>query len=88
MFLVTTLFVGLTVIAGCGGSDTTSTGGASNLNMVSGTVIDASGSPVEGATVVIGENSPHAMTDSNGAFTIFDVPPGDHQLHVISDGFY
>lgn len=87
MFL-TILLLSLVAVTGCGGTGDTDSEGSANLGMVSGTVVDAGGVPVEGATVVIGENSPHDMTDSNGNFTILDVPPGNHKLHVISDGFY
>lgn len=50
---------------------------------VGGTVTDAEGRPVPGATVDIGGNT--GTTDEDGRFTIPDVPPGTYPV-VITDG--
>ena len=49
---------------------------------VSGKLIDASGVPVQGATVTVGGRS--AVSDANGNFTVTKVPAGTHNV-VIGD---
>ena len=49
---------------------------------VSGKLIDASGVPVQGATVTVGGRS--AVSDANGNFTVTKVPAGTHDV-VIGD---
>ena len=49
---------------------------------VSGRLIDASGVPVQGATVTVGGRS--AVSDANGNFTVTKVPAGTHDV-VIGD---
>lgn len=65
----------------------TSSSGAS-YGTISGVVLNFEGQPIEGAVVVVGENSPNATTDSNGQFTINDVPTGSQSINIISGGFY
>jgi hypothetical protein len=62
--------------------------GSSATGTVTGYVVDADGQPLEGALVVMGENSPHTVTDPNGQFTISDVPGGMQKINVIAGGFY
>ena len=47
---------------------------------VSGKLIDASGVPVQGATVTVGGRS--AVSDANGNFTVTKVPAGTHDVVV------
>ncbi|MFH1230217.1 MAG: carboxypeptidase-like regulatory domain-containing protein [Planctomycetota bacterium] len=60
----------------------------SNVGTVSGKIIDADGQPIEGAVVVLGQNSPHTVTDPDGQFTINNVPIGSQEINVICGGYY
>lgn len=59
--------------------------------LVSGTVVDASGAPVAGATLQVrnadGALLETAHADSNGAFTISGLPAGDYRLAVSHPDF-
>lgn len=57
--------------------------------LVSGTVVDASGEPVSGATVsVLGTPLPVIETDENGYFAYPSVPAGEYELSVDAGGCY
>lgn len=52
-----------------------------------GTVMDASGLPVEGLAVELGESGRNAVTDADGAYRITDVAAGEHSVAVsLADG--
>lgn len=54
------------------------------VDAVHGVVVDASGSPRPGARVVLDElGGPTALTDERGAFSLSEVAPGRHALHVL-----
>lgn len=55
---------------------------------ISGRVIDETGSPVEGASLMIGQffSGNRTSTDANGSFTLKGVPDGDQQLRVDKQG--
>jgi Carboxypeptidase regulatory-like domain len=74
---------------------TVSRAGAAELGRVSGTVTDAVGNPLMGATVLlagsgvegageIGKSVGHVFTDAHGDFSIEHVVPGWYSLQVIS----
>jgi hypothetical protein len=64
---------------------------ASTFSSVTGTVVDAQGSVVSGASVTIVNTGTsltrEATTGNNGYFTISPLPPGRYQLTVKRDGF-
>src|SRR5688500_3694451 len=53
---------------------------------LAGSVVDSAGTPIAGATVLIGTRRT-ASTDRGGKFTIRDVPPGRHIVLVALLGF-
>ena len=53
---------------------------------VTGTIKDATGVPLAGATVTL-ENGMNVTTDSNGMFSIDNVTAGSHQVTVTKDGY-
>ncbi|RKP48402.1 carboxypeptidase-like regulatory domain-containing protein [Trinickia fusca] len=54
---------------------------ATGVGAISGTVVAVNGQPVSGVTVTVQKHSElTAVTDSDGAFTIENVPPGDWTL--------
>jgi len=61
------------------------------LSAISGTVVDASGAVIAGATVQVRNASGTALgttqSDTNGAFTLSGLPAGDYRLVVSSPGF-
>ncbi|HET6369797.1 MAG TPA: carboxypeptidase regulatory-like domain-containing protein [Nitrospiria bacterium] len=54
---------------------------------ISGTVTDTSGAPLAGAMVVAGDNSPTAITDMDGKFTLSDVPAGKVTVNTVTPGY-
>jgi outer membrane receptor protein involved in Fe transport len=55
---------------------------------VSGTVRDAGGHPIAGATVTLAPSrAPEARTDAHGAFSIVNVPAGTYDVSVLKGGF-
>ena len=52
--------------------------------MLSGTVTTSSGQPVAGASVTLKPVNRATMTDEKGAYTLADIPFGDHTLVVTS----
>lgn len=70
------------------GADQTFVTPAAPTGDVSGTITDSDGEPLEGATVVLGQDSPHAVTDHEGRFTITGVAIGSQPINVICGGFY
>ena len=58
----------------------------SNIESVSGTVVDSSsGKALKGATVMIGSST--IRTDSNGKFTLDGVGQGDHAIWALNPGY-
>lgn len=49
---------------------------------ISGSVSDSNGDPVEGATVTLHSNPRTTTTDASGTYSFYDVPAGEHTLHV------
>ena len=61
---------------------------AQTAGSISGTVRNAGGVPIAGATVSIRPaTAGETKTDAHGAFTIANVPPGTYELTVIKGGF-
>jgi len=62
-----------------------------DLPQLSGTVVDASGAAISGATVVVrsADGTVERLTpsDSNGSFSISGLSPGDYRLVVSNPGF-
>src|SRR5262245_29783605 len=55
---------------------------------VSGTIKDPNGAVVAGAQITLrGTISRAVLTDEKGDFTLQNVPPGDYELRVSSNGF-
>lgn len=52
-----------------------------------GTVRDSSGTPIDGAEVMLPDLSRSVMTDASGAFRLRDVQPGTHRVVVRKVGF-
>ena len=88
-----TIFVLLTVLAGCGG------GGNGGGNYVappapqlgtpklSGSVTDSSGQPLSGATVSIYNTAQTATTDASGAFSFAGPPQGSQVMTISLTGY-
>jgi subtilisin family serine protease len=63
--------------------------GAAPAYLVSGTVVDAAGEPVAGATVaLVGTPLPVVETDENGYYAYPAVPVGEYELSVDAGGCY
>lgn len=61
---------------------------AQNTAKLAGTVVDAeSGDPLPGATVMIEETTLGAATNSEGDYTIFEVPPGTYTVTASFVGY-
>ncbi len=58
------------------------------LGMISGTVRDTLGTPVQYAAVVVEGIRRGGYTDAGGSYSIGKVPPGQYTLSVHADGFY
>ena len=88
LLIVTLLAVGF--VTGCGGSDD-GDGSSSDTGSVSGTVTDANGDPISGATCTIITTDQRATfeatTNANGVFLINGVPSGTWTLTITKDGF-
>ncbi|UMB59928.1 TonB-dependent receptor [Lutibacter sp. A80] len=56
-------------------------------NSISGKVVDGSGQPLFGATVVIGSASRATVTDENGTYTLKNIPKGKHIIKASYVGF-
>ena len=58
---------------------------------VRGRVLDARGTPIEGASVVVWQNdivpAVVVFTDARGRFTTMKLPPGRYQLEFVHEGF-
>src|SRR5688572_10189983 len=56
---------------------------------LTGTVVDASGAPVPGATVTVsaGGKDQSATTNDNGRFDFPELPDGEVQVRAIAPGF-
>jgi len=54
---------------------------------IEGTVTDADGNAIDGATVNVQGADLSATTDANGEYTLADAPEGDHTLEVSADGY-
>jgi hypothetical protein len=64
---------------------------ADGLSEIAGSVTDATGAAIPGATVtlnqVTGAPSGNARVDPNGKFTLSALPAGKYELHVAAPGF-
>ncbi|MGM9861029.1 MAG: carboxypeptidase-like regulatory domain-containing protein [Muribaculaceae bacterium] len=60
---------------------------APTTHTVSGTVKDANGATLSGATVTLTPGSYSATTDANGAFALADVPEGDYTATASLAGY-
>jgi len=62
-----------------------------NAGTIEGTIVDPSGAAIPGATVTIRNAvsgyTQTAMSDSNGAFRLNNIPPNPYHLEVMSSGF-
>lgn len=54
---------------------------------IKGRITDTDGNPVSGASVMVGGTSYGTSTNTNGEFTINDVPAGSYDLVITSVGF-
>lgn len=54
---------------------------------VRGVVLDGNRNPVQAALVYVDSGRVHTRSDSAGAFTLSQVPPGEHILHLRGMGF-
>ncbi len=66
----------------CGSSGGDSTTPSAKTTIVSGTVLDGNGNPVEGAEVTIHSDPVKTTTNSNGKFSV-EVEVGDHRLVIV-----
>jgi ABC-type Fe3+ transport system substrate-binding protein len=64
--------------------ETPDTDGETITGVISGTILDKSGNPVEGVLVQVGDLS--TTTDSNGDYSI-DVPVGEYFVEASKDGY-
>jgi hypothetical protein len=69
---------------GCGRSSVNNDGNATPKTAVFGTVLDAYGNPVEGATVTITSIPVTVITDSEGDFSAI-VEIGEHEIKIEKD---
>src|SRR4030095_12292324 len=80
-----TLFLGLTLIAGANVRAQVGNG------TLTGTIVDAQGGALPGATVTVTEQATNAArtitTDRDGVFRIPALPPGRYNLEITMDGF-
>jgi len=90
-FLMVLIF-SFAVMVGCGGGGGGDDGGGGGYDTgtVTGTVYDNDGWPVQGATVsyeiiYTGKQSNSTTTDSNGQFTLYDVPVGTVLITAVKD---
>ena len=56
-------------------------------NSISGKVVDSSGQPLFGATVVIESASRATVTDENGVYTLKNIPEGKNEIKASYVGF-
>ena len=56
-------------------------------NSISGKVVDSSGQPLFGATVVIDNASRATVTDENGVYTLKNIPEGKNEIKASYVGF-
>ncbi|UCG70710.1 MAG: carboxypeptidase regulatory-like domain-containing protein [Thermoplasmata archaeon] len=60
----------------------------SGIGIVTGTVLDEDGNPVQGATVYVeGDPSVENTTDSLGRYVLEDVPTGNQRIIIVKDGY-
>jgi iron complex outermembrane receptor protein len=65
-----------------------STAGAQSVSSLSGHVYDQTGAPLAGATVTARGTATHETTsDSEGAFALTSLPPGEYQITAALSGF-
>jgi hypothetical protein len=57
------------------------------VGQISGTVKDASGSPVEEARVSLGGSEKNILTDKQGRYWFFGLQPGSHTISVQKRGY-
>lgn len=74
------------LVAGCGGGGGSSAGGVGTAT-VSGVVTDSSGTPVEGAVVIVGTASWTATTGPDGSYVIPNIPIGTHPVKALKNGY-
>jgi hypothetical protein len=89
-----TMIAVMLVLGLCSCADDRLAGGGTDteVSILAG-VVKSGGVPVYGATVQIVDNTSLSdITDSSGAFSIADVPYGDHTIHayknIPGDGLY
>lgn len=86
-------FALLFVPIGCGGDDGDGGGGNGDTGTVSGTVLDESGNPVDGATCTIittdglSKGTYSDISAGDGAFEILNVPVGNWPLYIDKAGY-
>lgn len=63
------------------------TGGYAQSSSVQGQVVDTTGGPLPGVSVLIGDGVLRGVTDANGRYRIRDVPPGEHTVEATFLGY-
>ena len=78
--LLTMTIIAVALFVSCGSSGN----GDTPKTIVSGTVLDINGDPIEGAEVTISSDPVYDTTDSNGYFSV-EVEAGDHEIKIMKD---